>query len=268
MKKVFSFMAVAAMLFVGFSCNPESNDPQKPDDGKDPEPEPEPTEYVAKIAVDGDFADWAALPAGSFSKTYGDEEATHPALTHCKVYADAQYIFVYIEWDTDIVEADPGDINNLDEYGDPTGLELVPFHVYINTDGSDATGGFSDQFSDANIDVLLEGFLYEVDEPGVSMKIASYEPSAFAWNGDVNGKGWTWADLGGVTCAGAGIDGKYELSIKRDDLKELGQPVADEFSIGFDIQLAWDSVGILPNAAPSEDNAAGVLASLKVTTQK
>ena len=209
---------------------------------------PEPP--AASITIDGDFADWAALPAGSFSKTYGDEDATHPALTHCKVYADTEKIYVYIEWDTDMITYEKD-------------VEHVPFHCYINTDGKTDTGGFADQFADACIDVLLEGYLYDGGE------MSSYDPGAYSWAGEVNGEGWSWNDLGAEGLgAGAGVEGKYELSIDRAGLKDLGFPVADVFSIGFDIQQSWNSVGILPNAAPSEDNASGVVNTLQVTTQK
>lgn len=206
----------------------------------------------ASITIDGDFSDWAALKQGSFSQTYGDEDATAPALTHCKVYADAENIYVYVEWDTDriVYEAD---------------VEHVPFHCYINTDGNEKTGGFADQFADACTDVMLEGFLYDGGVMG------SYAPGAFAWIGEPGGSGWTdmWEDLGvEELCAGAGVDGKYELSISRSALSAVGFAVADVFSIGFDIQQGWNSVGILPNAAPSEENPSGVVNSLQVTTQK
>ena len=259
MKKVFAFMAIAAMLALGYSCNqdtpdtPEKPEPEQPENPDQPDT---PAEYVQKITIDGTFDDWAALPAGSFSKTYGDEEATHPALTHCKVYADAKYVFVYFEWDTDMITAVPGE-------------EHVPFHCYINTDGLTTTGGFSDQFSDACTDLLLEGFIYGGGEEGG--ELGSYDPTAYAWEGDVNGSGWGWGDdilPDGGACIGAGIEGKYEFQIDREVIAGIGFPIADVFSIGFDIQQAWDSVGILPNAAPSEDNAAGVVASLQVTTQK
>ena len=204
----------------------------------------------AAIKIDGDFADWAALPAGSFSKTYGDEEATHPALTHCKVYADPENVFVYVEWDTDQITYEKD-------------VEHVPFHCYINTDGDASTGGFADQFADACIDVLLEGFFYDGGEMG------SYNPGAFSWAGDPNGEGWSWDGLDAEEiCEGAGVDGKYELVIKRAALAGAGFPIADVFSIGFDIQQSWNSVGILPNAAPSEDNPSGIMPSLQVVTQK
>ena len=217
-----------------------------------PTPTPEPP--AASITIDGDFSDWAALPAGSFSKTYGDEDATHPALTHCKVYADAQKIYVYIEWDTDMVAYE-------------SGVEHVPFHCYINTDGNASTGGYADEFADACSDVLLEGWLY--DENG----IAPYDPGVYSWSGEPNASGWGWtgeailSDGSGLG-DGAGIEGKYEFCLDRATFGDLGFPIADVFSIGFDIQQNWDSVGVLPNAAPSEDNASGVVNSLQVTTQK
>ena len=220
----------------------------------------------AEMKIDGDFSDWAALEKGTFSQFFGDEDSMHPALTACKVYANTEKIFVYVEWDADLVSHDPGDPDNLDEWGDPEGMECVPFHVYINTDGDATTGGFSDQFSDACTDVLLEGFVYP---DGATL--GSYSPSAFSWAGEVNGSSWKWDGLGEVECEGAGVEGstvKYELSISCADLKALGFQVADVFSIGFDIQQSWDSVGILPSTAPSEDNASGILPSLEVKVQK
>ena len=210
---------------------------------------------AASITIDGNFEDWAALVSGdpdanTYSRTYGDEDATHPALTHAKVYANAENIYVYIEWDTDLITYE-------------TDVEHVPFHCYINTDGDESTGGFSDQFSDACTDVMLEGFLYDGGVMG------SYDPGAYAWAGETNGGGWSWDELGGEgICEGAGIDGKYEFLISCAALADLGFPVADEFSIGFDIQQHWDSEGILPNAAPSEENSSGIMPSLKVKIQK
>lgn len=213
-----------------------------------------PAEPAITLTMDGKFDDWAALPAGSFARTYGDEDATHPALTHCKVYATTEKIYVYFEWDTDQITYEPE-------------VEHVPFHCYINTDGDATTGGFGDQFADACIDILLEGFIYGGGERGGEM--GSYDPGTFSWAGDANGSGWAWDDLGlDGYCEGWGVEGKYEFSIDRATLAGIGFPVADVFSIGFDIQQGWNSVGILPNAAPSEDNPSGVVNTLQVTTQK
>ena len=207
---------------------------------------------IKSIAIDGTFEDWAALEKGTYSQTFGDEEAPCPALTHCKVYATAEKVYVYVEWDMEYI----------------TDLAWVPFHCYINTDGNESTGGYADQFSDACSDILLEGAVYADGE------ICSYWVGGYPWVGEPNAAGWGWApDTDNVfgeesPTEGAGVDGKYEFSIDRQMMADAGYPIADEFSIGFDIQQSWESVGILPSTSPSEDNANGILPSLKVKTIK
>ena len=251
MKKVFALMAIAATV-MAVSCKKGGDPTPTPEPGPDPTPT-----YVQPITIDGDFADWAKLPAAQMAIAECPQDASKTALKLVKVFADEMFIFVYFEWDKGQITHDP----TPDEYGDPT--EAVPFHVYLNGDGLSTTGGFGDQWTDACTDVLMEGFIYPDGE-----SIGSYEPGLFKWSGEVNGTGWSWEGLGDISgiTAGAGIEGKYELSILRE-LYPLGK-IAEEFSIGFDIQQGWDSVGILANAAPSEDNPSGVMPSLKVKTQK
>jgi hypothetical protein len=216
----------------------------------------EPAQPVAAaITIDGDFADWAALKDGTYSKTFGDEDAPKPALTKAFVYADPNFIYVYFEWDKDMISYEAG-------------VEHVPFHCYINTDGDASTSGYADQFADACSDVLLEGFIYP---DGV---LGSYYPGAYKWIGEPNASGWGWAPdtdnlfpEGGLG-EGAGVEGKYEFKLDRAMFANVGLPIADVFSIGFDIQQNWDSVGILPSVAPDESNPSGVVNSLQVTTQK
>jgi hypothetical protein len=141
-------------------------------------------------------------------------------------------------------------------------VEHVPFHCYINTDGDASTGGYGDEFSDACSELLFEGFVYPD-----GAKVGSYEPGVFEWTGDVNGTGWSWNDLGEFNglCAGAGIEGKYEFQIARE---LMPKKLADNFSIGFDIQQGWESVGILPNSHVTDENPGGLAASLQVKTVK
>ena len=55
------------------------------------------------------------------------------------------------------------------------------------------------------------------------------------------------------------------------ELFPLGQ-LPEEFRIGFDIQYVdgedWNTVGLLPNGAPTNDNAGGLAPMLKVVTVK
>lgn len=239
MKKLFLVFAVAAMCMVGCKKDDSGNKGNNGNKGGGDDPE-----YVAPIAIDGDFADWAKLDASKVATATLPEGAAKEALKLVKVYADEMYVFVYFEWDKELVEY------NADEF--------VPFHVYLNSDGDAATGGFGDQFSDASIDFLAEGMLTD------GKKIVNYGDgvSCFSWIGETNGTGWDWEELesGDGLFEGAGVVGKYELAITRE-LFPLGT-LADDFTIGFDIQQAWDSVGVLPIGAE------GYVASLAVSTDK
>ena len=245
MKKILTFLAMtASILMVSVSCNKNNGDDEGEDEGGE-------QEYVAPIKIDGDFSDWAKLDGTKIASATCDKDATKTALKLVKVYADAVYVFVYFEWDKDQITHEPD-------------VEHVPFHCYINTDGDASTGGFGDEFSDACSDIMFEGFIYPD-----GAKIGSYEPGVYEWVGEVNGTGWDgcWNDLGefnGLT-SGAGIEGKYEFQIARE---LLPKKLADTFSIGFDLQQSWDSVGLLPNASATDDNPGGLAASLQVKTVK
>lgn len=246
MKKVLAFMAVAASILV-VSCKKPNNGGNNNGGGNNDEPE-----YVAPIKIDGDFSDWAKLDASKVAKAECPADATKTALKKMQVYADALFVYVYIEYDKDQISHEPD-------------VEHVPMHVYINGDGLATTGGFGDQWNDACMDVMMEGFIYP---DGAA--IGSYEPGIYKWVGETNGTGWEgcWEELGdiaGIT-AGAGIEGKYEFSIVRE-LYPIGK-LADTFSIGIDIQQSWDSVGFLPIGTVDDDNTSGHANSLTVTTAK
>ena len=242
MKKILTFLAMtASILMVSVSCH-KNNDDDEEEGGGD-------SEYVAPIKIDGDFSDWAKLPAANIAEAKCDPEATKTALKLIKVYADPIYVFIYFEWDKDQISHEPD-------------VEHVPFHCYINTDGDASTGGYGDQFSDACSELLFEGFVYPD-----GAKIGSYEPIVCEWTGDTNGTGWSWSEDLGITglCSGAGIEGKYEFQIARE---LMPKKLADNFSIGFDIQQDWESVGILPNSHVTDDNPGGLAPSLQIKTVK
>lgn len=221
------------------ACSKDDNNKKK-DKGDDDDD----IEYVAPITIDGKFDDWAKLDAKKVATATLPEGAAKEALKVLKVYADELYVYIYFEWDKELIEYKPD-------------VEYVPFHVYLNADGDSTTGGFSDQWSDACMDVCFEGFLTD------GTNIVSYEPGCYPWTGDPNGSGWGWGDevdSGAGLFQGAGVVGKYEIAMTRE-LYPLGK-LADTFSIGCDIQQSWDSVGILPAGAE------GTVASLQVTTDK
>ena len=226
--------------------------------GSDPQP------GVPEIDVtDGSLADWEALPKDKVVSWECPEDAALLGLKGVAVYATEMYISILVE-------------PNMD---DITDLEWVPFHVYIDLDNSDATGGYGDEFADANADILCESAIFAEGEP------YAYNPAVFKWWGEVGGDGWDWTDpsvehdgsdfWGAIIGDGQlpvgnsqYVDGKFEIQLLRELLATVHDMNDSEFGIGFDIQQNWSSVGILPCASATDENPAGHAAKLKVKINK
>ena len=136
MKKFFAIAAMAAMLI---ACGDKENDDKKPGNGGEPE-EPE---FVSAITIDGQFGDWAALDASKVVEaTLPEGETKHGDLKKVKIYADDLYINVYFE--AAEPEAD------------------MPYHIdlCINIDNDEMTGGYANVWSNAGVDYLIEGCVY------------------------------------------------------------------------------------------------------------
>lgn len=254
------FAALMAAVMVSFSACEKNNKPNHRDDDDDDEPA-----FVPAITVDGNFDDWDALIAEKGDKVVTAElvpGAEFTGLEKVKVYADQLYINIYIEF-----------------YAQHARGEWDAFHVYLDADNSNATGGYGDEFSDANAEYMLEGPIFD----GTATGFKSYDPALFKWWGDVGGDGWLWTDpstdhddsdlwgalIGtgmGSIGTGAGSGNKYEMRLLREAM--AGVKFADTFGIGFDIQENWSSCGILPAVAVSDDNEHGHAPKLKVTIDK
>lgn len=254
-----TFAAIFAAAMMAFSSCEDNNKPDDtnkpgngttenlcPDCGKDPCECPE--EYASPITIDGDFSDWAALDASKVAVANCASDPKYSALTTLKVYADAVYVNVYFEF----VE---------DEIAD---TEWVPFHVYLDADNSDTTGGYGDQWTDPHSEWNMEGAVME------GGAFCSYDPGLYPWEGGVGESGWLWGESvlssGSGIGNGAGSGNKYEFSLLREML--MGVEFADSFGIGVDIQQDWSSVGVLPNANVTDDNPSGLAPLLRVTIAK
>jgi len=242
MKKIMTLAAIFAAVMMGISsCNPDDTKPeQKPDTEQSTD---QPTdEPAAVITIDGDFADWDALT--DVATATCDPEANLTALKTLKAYADADAVYVYVEFvDEEIVDR-----------------AWTPLHVYLNADGSAETGGYGDEFAEATCEWSLEGAIF------AEGAFCSYNPGLYPWEGEVGANGWSWGEsLYADFAEGAGKDNKYELKITKENCEDIVW--AETFGLGVDIQQSWESVGILPNAACTDDNAAGLAALLSVTTK-
>ena len=226
---------------------------------------PPPADIPEIDVTDNSLEDWKALPAEFVVSYECPEDAAMLGLKGVAVYATEMYINILVE-------------PNMD---DITDLEWVPFHVYIDLDNSDLTGGYGDEFTDANTDILCETGLWSGGEPN------NYNPAVFKWWGEVGGDGWNWEDPenpGNETnfwgaIIGEGqlpvgnsqyVDGKFEIQLLRELLGTVPgvEMNAGEFGIGFDIQQNWSSVGYLPCVSPTEENPSGLAPKLKVKINK
>ena len=188
--------------------------------------------FAPLISVtDASVSDWRDVPSDFLATATSVPSASNTALKNVKVYADQKYINVLVEYDDAQI----------------TDKSLAPFHMYINTDNSAATGGYGEQWSDADIDIMLEGFVFENNQS------VSYNPMIFQWTGTVGGNEWSWAELtatGSPIGLSQMIGNKIEIQIVREYIPATWNESG--FTIGFDIQQNWSSVGILPNAANGE----------------
>lgn len=250
MKKFqFALMCAATLAFV--ACD-------KKDDGgvTPPTPPTDPDdEFVSKISVkDNSAADWETLPADYvFTATSAAAPAENRgALKSVKVFNDEMYLNLLVEWDAEKI----------------TDKAWVPFHIYIDADNSDATGGYADEFAVGSVDICLETAIISADDAGTVA--SNYNPAVFKWWGEVGAQGWIWSDPSishdasdkwgalvgeGDLPIGASqviADNMVEIQILRE---LIPVKIENEFKIGFDIQQSWTSVGVLPNADADETGA-------------
>ena len=191
------------------------------------------------ITIDGDFSDWDELDPSKVSVAVCDPNARYTALRLAKVYVDDVFINVYFEFDA-------------------TGfnLENVLFHVYINEGASSTMGNFIFKES---FDWLLEGVVISDNE------FCSYDPGLYCYDGSKDIYGWDFSEylqMGSGIGSGAGARNSYEFAIMRDML--IGVNLDDTFTIGFEILNDWNTAGVLPNTAATDENYHGAAEMLKV----
>ena len=186
--------------------------------------------------TDATLSDWDKLPMEYLFETKCVEGADWDALKSVKVYADLTYINLVVEWDTEIV----------------TDLSSVPFHVYLNVDNDAPTGGFGDLWVKPNIDLLLEGYFYLDGNP------CAYQPDVALYAGTplANEWAWDWTTIEALAASQLITKGVMEIQI---EYGKLPVKLQNTFTVGFDIQQLWSSVGFLPNAA-NDNSGNSVLA--------
>ncbi len=234
-------LATIAMVACG-----DKNPPEGGGDGPD-------ADYEAPIKVnDQSIADWDQLDQAKISEAVVPATPLYPALKKARVYADSVCIFYQLEFDP----------AQMVSHTDADAL-----HIYINADNSDETGGYWDQFAPerkGDVDFMFEVHIW--DGEGAVQFATNYE----YWSGPTNGEGWTWTPNLEVSpkvssaqfVGGNIIEGRLVLELIPFKFNNVA------FTIGFDIQQNWESVGLLPQANTPNGEQIGRAEKLLVTFDK
>lgn len=242
----FKFMVLFVAALAMFSCKSKNEPTEEPEIKGN---------FKSLISVtDATLDDWANIPA-EYLTIIRKDPATKKlgGLDSIYVYADKYYLYLQVWYRADSL----------------TKRDLVPFHIYLNADNNNATGGYDDYFTFGNAEWLLEGFLFQSGQP------TTFNPALFMWWGALgtgiadqsNKTGWWWTDpanpgdetngWGAIIPTDESAIGNsqvlnankvFEIQLKRMDIinaaKNLsnqslvsGWKWADEFTVGFDIEM-------------------------------
>ncbi len=197
------------------------------------------------IEIDGDFFEWD-YPSTCVSVATCAVNAPWTALKTLKAYADYTNLYIYFEFDKDEIQD----------------RSYVPFHVYINQDNNTEGCGDDLWLGQGGQDFLLEGAVIAEDA------FCPYDPALIQYFGtDLSTVEWAWEIVipeGSGIATGVGSGNAYELSISLASLDEADVQLSDLFAIGVEIQQSWNPVGVLPNAAITDDNPRGAAPMLEV----
>jgi PKD repeat protein len=175
------------------------------------------------IIIDGSFGDWDSIPAANLAIATLPANAPYTALQILKVYADKNYIYLYMKFDS----------TNMD-----------PVDIYLDADAKVTTGAdLSQYWANSGADLLIEGSLSgKLQDAPVYQHDDSQGPSAWAWNTIVN------AGIGAinmsklVTVNGSVVE--CEVSIIRG---MIPFSFSNPFNIGVVLSFtSWSEAGVLP----------------------
>ncbi|MBR1888306.1 MAG: hypothetical protein IJ813_07545 [Bacteroidales bacterium] len=249
MKKVLSFLAIAAVVSLVACQKSNPKKPSKEQDQKEQEQEKEQEpEYVVPITIDGDFADWAKLDASKVASAKSDPASPWDAVKEIRCYADEAFVFYYIEYNSDVVADLLASANGSDDDGNPIGL---PIRLNINTDG-EFTSGYT-SYSLDGYDFIIEGSLAK-DGKWTSFDGTMHQRIDGSWS--------ALKELG--LCTGAGKDNKYEICLPIVNFNsaaaesKVPMPMGEEFQTGIRFYTAdWGELANMPDGAVTDDNAKG-----------
>ena len=162
------------------------------------------------IKVDGNFSDWAEVPAARLAvATLDTEVSTLHALKEMKFCADPMYIYMYMRLDTK-------DANAMD--------------IYLNIDNSGENGYNGWMWQNLGANYLMQGFFAD----NYDMRLAAYNEAI--------GGGWGWLSPD-VVEAGSGLMTISDMRTVSGTIVEFEARIIREFIPNLGNDAVWISVG-------------------------
>lgn len=185
---------------------------------------PDPSEEV-NITIDGNFDDWADVPAGRLAaSTLAEYVTDRTSIKEMKFCGDEDYLYFYFKVDN---------------------TKFSTLQLYIDKDNSDETGFIGWTWTGIGTEYLFE-----------AEKSTGFAPTVFTYD-DANGNGgtgWSWIevyapDFPGIITASelVTVEGdivEFEGSISRAHITNLGTNIKVA-AVGVDGD--WNETGILPS---------------------
>lgn len=194
---------------------------------------------AADIAIDGDFADWEALPASDVTVAVTPADAFYPGGKVLKVASNTDYLYLYVEFDG----SDEVGVGILDLFLD--------IDMAFDADGKPTTGTGNWAWTNNGCDLMFQG------------EIEGWDPEGFMYSGTPLGDEWAWTSVvapgtGAVTTSSTvTLDNGHkavEIGILRSAIPNLGKKT----KLGILLEKGdWSGeCGVLP-ALPTKHSDAG-----------
>ena len=217
-----------------------------------------PEEPEGPIVIDGDFADWSELAAGTFTRSVSDPDAPWDAVKEVRCYANADFVFYYIKYDAETLEEL---LSN--------SAESLPMRLNINTD-HEWTTGYASYFLEA-YDFMVEGHIAD------NGAFCSFDGGFYQ---RINGS-WTKPALlaeGSGMCCGAGSGCEYEIRLDRAmfnsaaNTSSVPMPMGDDFETSLRFYTdgggSWEELSNVPNSSIDEEQGNGYGYLMRIHTNK
>lgn len=244
MKRILALLAMTAALLT-VSCNKDNKDNKKDDDDNTKE---------ALIKIDGQFGDWAALPAGAVSTAKNDPNSPWDGVKEIRCYADPDFVYFYIKYDSTTAKEQLAE-------GDELHIRLC-----FNTDG-EFTTGYQRYFIEY-YDFIIEGSLADGAGKWTAFDGTLHQHSGGTASADFH----ALLEPGHSLVTGMGEGAEYEIMMAREIFNNAvpaGHKMGDVFYTGIRFYCSgWNELSNMPNASMSEGEGTGWGHMMKVTTSK